>query len=324
MMNRNSKHPILGLCIILFFFVFFTAVASATTLYVGPGEANTTIGEAVSAAHAGDTIIVRDGTYTENVDVDKRLTIRSENGSALTIVNASNSGDHVFEVTADYVNITGFTVKNATGQENKKAGIYLDKVEYCSILNNNLTDNNNAIYLDKSNYTEIANNTASLNNRYGIGCADHSSHNIITNNTAYNNARGIYLDQSTNNSLTLNNFSNNNDYGISLDHSTNNTISGNIINNNSHGIWIDGDNNQIFGNDILNNSASEGSGIHRKDHVSGNVIYFNNIVGNSPAGSGSYGVYNENETAETVDAENNWWGSASGPYHPTTNPTGEG
>lgn len=34
----------------------------------------------VNNASAGDTIIARDGTYTENVDVNKSLTIQSENG----------------------------------------------------------------------------------------------------------------------------------------------------------------------------------------------------------------------------------------------------
>ena len=71
----------------------------------------TTIQAAVDNAIAGDTIIVRDGTYSENVDVNKQLTIQSENGADKTIVQTVDSNDHVFEVTADYVNISGFTVK---------------------------------------------------------------------------------------------------------------------------------------------------------------------------------------------------------------------
>jgi pectin methylesterase-like acyl-CoA thioesterase len=58
----------------------------------------TRIQDAVDAASAGDTIIVRDGTYTENVDVNKRLTIRFENGSGKTIVQAAN---HAFEITTN-------------------------------------------------------------------------------------------------------------------------------------------------------------------------------------------------------------------------------
>mgnify|MGYP001611281912 CR=1 FL=1 len=31
-----------------------------------------------------------------------------------------------------------------------------------------------------------------------------------------------------------------------------------------------------------------------------------------------------NSTANIINAENNWWGNASGPYHTTLNPTGTG
>jgi len=42
----------------------------------------------------GDTIIVRDGTYYENLEVDKQLTIKSENGSANCIVDGGGCGDY--------------------------------------------------------------------------------------------------------------------------------------------------------------------------------------------------------------------------------------
>ena len=61
-----------------------------------------TIQDAVNAASPGYTIIVRDGSYSENVNAYKRLTIKSENGSDKTIIPAANSNDHVFDVTADY------------------------------------------------------------------------------------------------------------------------------------------------------------------------------------------------------------------------------
>lgn len=48
------------------------------------------------------------------------------------------------------------------------------------------------------------------------------------------------------------------------------------------------------------------------------VINHNNIYDNS-----SWGVYND-DCSVTIDAENNYWGDASGPYHPTGNPDGLG
>ena len=71
------------------------AEASPGTIYV-PDD-YLTIQAAVDAASPGGTIIVRDGTYTENVDVNKdHLTIQSENGAESTIVQAADSSNYVF------------------------------------------------------------------------------------------------------------------------------------------------------------------------------------------------------------------------------------
>jgi len=80
-------------------FVCASGVVSATTYYVPDDHAR--IQWAVDNATDGDTIVVRDGVYVENVNVDKSLDIRSENGSAECIVQAANPDDHVFEVLAD-------------------------------------------------------------------------------------------------------------------------------------------------------------------------------------------------------------------------------
>jgi PKD repeat protein len=87
-----------------------------------------TIQAAVDAASAGDTIIVREGTYYEKVVVDKSLTIKSSSGSPeYTIVDAVDPYADVFSVTADHVNISGFTVTGAPDFY----GIYLYNADYC-------------------------------------------------------------------------------------------------------------------------------------------------------------------------------------------------
>jgi len=48
------------------------------------------------------------------------------------------------------------------------------------------------------------------------------------------------------------------------------------------------------------------------------ILICNNIYNN-----GSYGLYNATITTR-ISAENQWWGSSSGPYHETTNPYGSG
>jgi parallel beta-helix repeat protein len=163
-----------------------------------------TIQAAVNVASAGDTIIVRDGTYNENVKVNKRLTIQSENGANCTIVQAANSTDHVFEVTADYVNISGFTVEGALDRWN--AGMYIT-ANYCNISNNNASNNTVGIRLEHSNNNIISNNeicsNVYLGNFAGIDFY-YSNNNLISNNTCSNNWLGINFWYSSNNRLMNN------------------------------------------------------------------------------------------------------------------------
>jgi PGF-CTERM protein len=149
----------------------------------------TPIQAAVDNAAAGETICVAAGSYTENVNITTpQLTLAGE-GADVVIVTANYTGDHVFEVTADLVNISGFKVTGATGDS--KAGIYLIGRQYCNISDNNASGNYNGIYLySSSNYNTLLNNTADSNSKYSIRL-DSSSSNQIYNNyfNNTNNAR---------------------------------------------------------------------------------------------------------------------------------------
>jgi len=72
----------------------------------------------------------------------------------------------------------------------------------------------------------------------------------------------------------------------------------------------------VEGNDILNNNT----GIRVTEAASGtstNInVNCNNIYSNTTGA--------QNTAAAQLNAENNWWGSASGPFHPTLNPGGTG
>lgn len=101
-------------------------------------------------------------------------------------------------------------------------------------------------------------------------------------------------------------------------------IKGNTLFNNTWQVDISNDarNVTLVCNNILN--AVE-DGIDVWSYPNAGVyptevkINYNNIVG-----SGSYGLWVGEDVAEPVDARYNWWGDASGPYHPSLNPTGLG
>ena len=78
-----------------------------------------TIQQVVDNATKRANITDRDETYVENVGMNKRLTIRSENGSESTIVITESSSENVFEMTADHTTINEFTVavKHVSGKE---------------------------------------------------------------------------------------------------------------------------------------------------------------------------------------------------------------
>jgi parallel beta-helix repeat protein len=211
----------MALMVTLVFAVLAIGIVSATTWYVEEGES---IQAAVDAAKDGDTIIVRDGAYTENVDVNKRLTIRSTSGNpADTIVQAANSSDHVLEVTADYANISGIKVEGSTGA----AGIYLYFADNCNISSNNCSNNYHGIYLWYSSGNIITRNTVNSNIYRGIYLW-YSSGNIITGNTINaNKYYGINLVFSSNNMLTGNTFS---EDGLSVYDSYHNTVANNTVN----------------------------------------------------------------------------------------------
>jgi parallel beta-helix repeat protein len=262
-------------------------------------NAKRTIQSAINAASAGDTIVVGDGIYAENPNVDKRLTIRSENGPSVTVIQTPNPNDHVFEVTADNITIAGFTIENATTAA--VAGIYLDNSKNCRIENNVTKNNYHGICLWYSDNNTLSGNTVENNQWNGISLYD-SDNNTLSGNTVENNqGDGIPLYDSNNNTLSGNTVENNQWNGISLYNSDNNTLSGNTVENNQwNGISLyNSDNNTLSGNTVENNQWN-GISLHGSDNntLSGNTVENNRL-------SGILLFYSDNNTLSGNTVENN-------------------
>ncbi len=256
--KRVSTFAIVVLTLGLFTFPALTG-AKGATYYVRSdgnddldgtswGTAYKTIQQAINNSHDGDTIIVGssgghgNGDYTENVNVNKRLIIKSESGYANTTVVAADTSDHVFEITVSNVTIggedCGFSIYNATGTE--KAAIFLDiTVTGCTIQGNrcgwdNEHKNYCGILLRNSNTNTISNNTSSSSTFPGILLVM-SSHNTISGNTLRSSSSGISLANSNNNTISGNTCNSNRECGLSLYSSNYNIIYLNNLSNNSSG-----------------------------------------------------------------------------------------
>lgn len=98
---KQNISILIGISII--FLIITAGTVSANDIHVHPEDS---IQAAIKNANSGDTIIVNPGTYAENVDVNKSITIISKSGNPNdTIIRAANPGNHIFHVTASNVAI---------------------------------------------------------------------------------------------------------------------------------------------------------------------------------------------------------------------------
>ena len=260
------------------------------TYYV-PDEYST-IQAAVDAASSGDTIIVRDGTYIENVEVNKeRLTIKSENGAEVTVVQTPGLEGPVFRITADYISIAGFTIKENgviyhLGTSHC-GGIFITNSNNSSLLDNSILTQGGGVGLSYSDNNIIKGNTIRSSASTGISLRSSSDKNVIENNSITESSSGIMIyDSSSNNLVSQNVIENNAFFGIAIQGaSSDNVIISNKIENNGRwsytgGIMLfSGSLNTIVKNNYVKNNYQYGIYISNSINE-GNILYLNNFIDN--------------------------------------------
>ena len=262
-------------------------------------EANfTKIQDAINASSKGDTIIVHNGTYYENVILNKSLSLL---GKGLPTIDAEVNGSAI-EIDAPGCVVRGFRCINGGSKEYPH--VYGYGIEVYStdgnVIQNNICEDNwgDGINLYNSSNNIVSNNTCENSHGDYIVSTDgivlyESSNNTISNNICKYNNEGIRLKRSSNNTIfnnicdgislfesARNTISNNicksSRYGIALSTSAENTISNNICKDNEYGIAL----SSSAGNTISNNTLEENKyGIYLS-FSEDNRIYSNTFVDN--------------------------------------------
>ncbi|CAM3889362.1 nitrous oxide reductase family maturation protein NosD [Mesobacillus thioparans] len=127
--------------------------ASAKELKVEEGRS---IQNAIDQAAAGDTLTISQGTYKENIVINKRIALIGEHGA---IIDGGGKGN-VIEVLVSDVIVKGLRIQNSgSGQED--SGIFIKKADGNIIENNSLNNVHNGIYIANSKDNQIVKNSIS-------------------------------------------------------------------------------------------------------------------------------------------------------------------
>jgi parallel beta-helix repeat protein len=238
----------LGIAIVLLTIILTTRTSAAATLTVDDdgGADFEKIQDAINASADGDTIRVWEGTYYENVVVNKSVSLIG-NGSGNTTINASGSGDAIW-IVADGVNLRGF---NLTGSlEIECAGVKIES-DYNIISGNTLFNNLFGMYFMNSEYNLVKYNCY-VNNTYAGILFYWSNDSEISNNTCYGNKLSFRFYDANNNTIAFNECVDNADCSIKLFHSGYNTISSNNCSNRNElyedGIYLENSNYNLISN----------------------------------------------------------------------------
>jgi parallel beta-helix repeat protein len=178
---------------------FFVHEPGPMTIWV-PDNA-TTIQGGVDMARDGDTIMVRNGTYDENITVTKQVTMT---GLGWPVINGTGKINDTVRLQSDNVVFQGFEVRSA-----EYAGVYVRLNNNTEVRDNRILESGYwGIRVRGSDGATLFNNTVNNNSWDGI-CIEDSNGCIIHNNTCdFNGDNGIYLEDVSNSVVYFNDLNN--------------------------------------------------------------------------------------------------------------------
>ena len=171
---RRWKFFVVGAALVLLALAAGSSgLAQKTITVCASGCSFSKIQEAINAAAEGDTIQVRAGTYAENLQISKRLTLQGESRDKVTIQGT------VAILSTKLVSISGFTVKG--GQ-----GVLIEDSTTIVLSDNAIVESVLEGLLSRSSSITVRGNLISKNKSHGILLVL-GSKALITGNTITNN-----------------------------------------------------------------------------------------------------------------------------------------
>ncbi|MDC1020815.1 right-handed parallel beta-helix repeat-containing protein, partial [bacterium] len=288
---------------------FCSSISAQNTWYI-PDDFST-IQSGIDGSSNGDTVIVRDGTYFENINFNgKAITLQSENGSATTIIDGSDTDRVVVFSSGEGSSsiIRGFTVRNG----------------HANYINSSMIGFGGGIFCKNSSSPTIGecvitNNNAE-NDGGGMACVDSSSP-IITNcefnsNTAIYGG-GIFVYTNSSPAFVSCTFTDNASTGVGsgggmhCDQSSSPFLQDCVFLDNSAakgggGLSCDDGSSPNLVNCVFtNNSALNGGGLHCGDSSPATLLNCTFIDNEASLGGGMHCYRSSPEIADCIFTSNN-------------------
>jgi len=247
----------------------------------------------IDGLNPGDTLLVINGSYHENIMVDRPIILR---GIERPVIDGQGNRNAIILATGGAV-LEGLRIINSSGEgvyvasdnniianntvESCRTGISISNSSNNSIESNLITDNKIGIFLDKSKNNRIVGNNVSHNQGNGIYLLD-SDNNICTENQAsYNEGYGFYFKDSDSNVCSGNQADSNKYNGIDIENSSHNFFDNSSVRENAkNGFWL----KRSYANNIsrtiaLHNDWGIALTESRNDSISGSISTNNKIGG---------------------------------------------
>lgn len=181
--------------------------ASPGELHVGSGQTYSTIQGAINAASPGDIVIVHAGTYSEQLTIDKAITLQAQTGSIPIINVSSYTTGNGITITADNVIIDGFNIigiptnESGTDEEVYYADAHSNKWQTINIGGSNSAGGISNVTVKNCQFTVNSGDKGHI----AMYVHDDCLNVTFSGNTVNGYLRGIYAHNNIDNLIVRNN-----------------------------------------------------------------------------------------------------------------------